>query len=527
MLNCSRCNRNCYNCPICTAPLSVQSMEQSPALLNPDTNSQPIGPFFLSCPYCNWSSLEINIEFEKASNITGQLAKLKNHQKETIRHKASSSGQTEENRRDADSENITVELEKRSPAMLQVVLDEEVFSNMLNFYKTQQPSQSIFGSDVGFGSPSSLTRIMNLYTNAGAKRMRREKPQVTREALTFEEGLQELDLSEDDRIIDRLAKTAWEDLAGPEQNLQQIGISEARFVDELRPVPTLLRTKRLKRCRACRNVLFRPEAKIQSSRPKIRLLAMAYIPRISLAPLPDGSQSTTSSNTATPYAQLTRTSVFGTDELAPNVPIQFLLTIHNPLYDPMTVTLATPAVTPGKIASRVTVLCPQFKVGASTDVWDEALNGPGPGIGGVTGTTIVSIRERNKTGGNVNAAEAGKIWERGRNWTSIVVEVIPGSPPLNKQDDGTTKDNNKRTESDKGQDHESLSDDDYVLEVPIFIRFEYETDPAEEGGPSSRPLQVTLSVIGPPKGKPGAELPRKEKREGAFWSVLGIGTIRR
>ncbi len=79
-------------------------------------------------------------------------------------------------------------------------------------------------------------------------------------------------------------------------------------------------------------------------------------------------------------------------------------------------TLATPATTPGRFASTVTLLCPQFEIDANTDVWDEALKDGGD-----------KDRRRGKTEESQHQVEAGKIWERGRNWVSIVVEVVPAS----------------------------------------------------------------------------------------------------
>ena len=509
--------------------MSVQSLEQSPALLNPDGSSQPTGPFFLSCQYCNWTSLDIGIEFQKASNITGQLAALKSHQKlNLVEEERNNVFKEQDSKASRDVDSPVTDPVQDSAALARVAENEKTFDNLLNFFKTQQPAQSLYGTNLGFDSPSSLTRIMNLYTNAGAKRMRREKPRTTREALTVQEGLQKLDLLKEEHVINRLATTSWENLASIEQRKQQIGHFEARFVEELRPIPTLLRTKRLKRCRACRNVLFRPEAKIQSARPKIRLLAMTYMPRISISPFPSRSQGSGKPLTFDPCA------------LVPQCSIQFLLTLHNPLYEPMLVTLATPTMTPGKIANRVIILCPQFEVGASTDVWDEALNASEPSSG-ASGTSILTMREKVKAGNSASAtavfaAEAGKIWERGRNWTTVVVEVVPGSLPLQVQrntGNGSYPNDTNTIDTDlsDANEEERLCDDDFVLEIPIFVRYEYETDPTEEGGSGSRSMNINLPNFGSSRerasgrgAKPDAR--PKEKRDGAFWGVLGVGKIR-
>lgn len=95
-------------------------------------------------------------------------------------------------------------------------------------------------------------------------------------------------------------------------------------------------------------------------------------------------------------------------------------------------------------------------------------------------------------------AEAGKVWERGRNWVSVVVEVIPASlntqvPKLLKQEGG----------------HEGpVREDEDVLEIPVFVRVDWETD---AGGDD-------VKDVG--KGE-------REKRELAYWCVLGLGRIAR
>jgi dynactin-4 len=90
-------------------------------------------------------------------------------------------------------------------------------------------------------------------------------------------------------------------------------------------------------------------------------------------------------------------------------------------------------------------------------------------------------------------AEAGKIWERGRNWVSIVVEVIP--PSLRVTDSG---------EEIRGP----LKEDEDVLEIPMFVRLEWEVDMGNDIGDDA-----------------GKDKENKEKRELAYWCVLGMGRI--
>jgi dynactin-4 len=144
------------------------------------------------------------------------------------------------------------------------------------------------------------------------------------------------------------------------------------------------------------------------------------------------------------------------------------------------------------VQTRVTILCPRFEVGANTDVWDEALN------------SSASAKRKSTMPGSMAGAddggtrqpEAGKIWEKGRNWTTVIVEVIPGTLP------GTLG----NVPSAGGGDVD-LDEDEDVCEIPVFVRLDYDTDAAagEE------------RVVRASEGK--------ERREVAFWCVLGVGRI--
>jgi dynactin-4 len=129
------------------------------------------------------------------------------------------------------------------------------------------------------------------------------------------------------------------------------------------------------------------------------------------------------------------------------------------------------------------MLCPQFEVGANSDVWDEALQSTG------------APDPRSSRSGLDKVAEAGKIWDKGRNWTTVVMEVVPGSI------------------LELERDAEFVEADDDVLEIPVFVRVEWEA----EGGNEELPL------------RPDAKRPEVEmvKRELAYWMVLGVGRIKR
>ncbi|KAI9883284.1 MAG: hypothetical protein M1823_004946 [Watsoniomyces obsoletus] len=293
--------------------------------------------------------------------------------------------------------------------------------------------------------------------------------------------------------------------------------------------------------------------------------------------------------------------------------------------------------------SKVVILCPQFEVGPNRDVWEEAL-GTGPDNGG-RGTAITgggssssnrqkeTDRERNGGksgmglisttssssittlggggggGGGGGAAkeemmgpEAGKIWERGANWTTVVVEVTPFLAPSSSSsseeeergestsanaaggngttasdggtitpaavvEGGVTTTTTKAAEgnNDDSDSSDSSSDNDNendvgnkLLEIPIFIRIEYETTTSSTTTASTTVAATGSSHVGKNhlkksglsknhdfnhdnddghedgeeevggegrgvSGGKGGE--GRENREMAYWIVTGVGII--
>jgi dynactin-4 len=144
-------------------------------------------------------------------------------------------------------------------------------------------------------------------------------------------------------------------------------------------------------------------------------------------------------------------------------------------------------------------LCPQFEVGANIDVWDEAIQDGGE-------------REKRRTtrevGEGQGQAEAGKVWEKGRNWVSVVVEVVPASLRVER---GLAVVQKGLDSVPNGEEEREIAEDEDILEIPVFVRVEWEADPAndEAGGGHAKDKEV------------------KEKRELAYWCVLGVGRITR
>ncbi|KAI9695356.1 MAG: hypothetical protein M1836_006476 [Candelina mexicana] len=521
----NRCQRNCYQCPICTTQLNVNALDT-------DTNKLG-GPYVLGCPYCYWSSLDIGVQFDKPTNITGQLAKRTKPEDDDFRRTDLIPSQQT---KDDDSETEGSALEAN-----------EQFANLKSFYSTQitnsSPNPLPGFSDLGGPSPGSTSRLLAFYSQLAGygKKKPKEKLPLMREAYNIEEGLKVLG-DEDDHIIEKMKNVGWEGTTSLKQRSEQP--HEARFLSrDIRPIPTLLRTKRSKRCRACRHILAKQENKMTSIRYRIRLLASTYIPTLSLLPFhPDSNLPAPTPPGTKPPLPRAPTYLAATT-LTPLKPTQYLLTVTNNLFAPISVNLATPSHTPGRFPSKVTILCPSFEVAPNKDAWEEALgtpdkkNGGGGGMGMGMGRSVSSAVLLKKAGGE-GEAEAGKIWAKGKNWTSVVVEIVPGSLEsrhqrlLSRADassparggggggagggfggDGASGGFGGEGRDSKGEREWEVEEDDDVVEIPVFVHVEYVDDEGD--------------ITRGPGEKKAEEVEGGVRRELAFWCVLGVGKIRR
>lgn len=110
----------------------------------------------------------------------------------------------------------------------------------------------------------------------------------------------------------------------------------------------ILRSKRAKRCRACRHILTKPDSRILSTRFRIKLMASNYLPSFML------TQS--DKNDAALCGGALHSST-----------IQIALTLTNPLLEAIEVGLATPRQTPGT-QNSITLLNPELEIGANVDI---------------------------------------------------------------------------------------------------------------------------------------------------------------
>lgn len=455
---------------MCSAPAQVGEIqnESESSLLSADNAPTSTSNFALFCQYCNWSSSEIGIEFDRVGGIPAQLSKLQNGGEPKL---------TIKDIRDRRKENPD------EPPIPDEAVDTEIqFTNLKSFYISQLADSNSstgsmsLGEGVGFSSPAALSRIMSLYTTGRGNpgRSQHGNSDVMREALSTDDGLK-LAQTDDSSAVKKLLNGGWEETVSREQ--QSLQLEPPRFQDELRPTQCILRTKRSKRCAVCRHIISKPENKVASTRFKIRLVAKSYIPSITIKPLKP---------TAPPVSVGSRPDVPKEDLLKPLTPYQYILTFTNPLFENIKVTLATPNSTPGRFSSKVTLLCPQFEVDANIDMWDDALRDDGD-----------KKRPGDESAGQ---AEAGKIYGRGRNWVSIILEVIPPSLRVENLD--------LITKPGAEVDKSPLREEEDLLEIPMFVRMEWEAEGQPDVGTA-----------------PGRDKETREKRELAYWCVLGVGRI--
>jgi len=163
------------------------------------------------------------------------------------------------------------------------------------------------------------------------------------------------------------------------------------------------------------------------------------------------------------------------DLLKPGITHSFILTITNPLYDPIKLTLSTPATAPGPYPHATTILRPEFAVGANADIWNDD-------------EEILPSTEREKRRSRFG------IFEAKRNMISIFMEVIPVPP----------------TAGEKGTMSGEIS-----VEIPIFVKMVYQVDDVEKDDT----LTLMHQVMEEEKGK------GKVEKEIGYWVVVQAGSI--
>ncbi|KAM3415443.1 hypothetical protein BST61_g8965 [Cercospora zeina] len=469
------CARQCYDCPVCHANLAVTVADASKQRLaqphlKPEDAAAASESYFLLCQDCHWSSLDIGLRFSKPTKVTEQLSRL--------------------------WKSRTVQSADR-PDQQPGPQHDAAFANLSRFYKDQMSESGDQANpypNSPYNSPANLARIMSLYGGLSYNSLKksREKPQPMREAGTHAEGISTFTAESetaDDEAIEGMRRSGLQSTSTQSQRLQSPYNFGARLLEHTWPIATKLRVRRGKRCRVCRQFLVRPETKPDRLRYKIRLLASQHIPRLLARPLLSAGPTQNS-------AFRIRNEFVDEVQLQPYQTLQYVLTVRNPIFETVKISLATPATTPGRVLSKVTILCPSFNVGPSGDMWDEALSHSTTSEGG----RQAAMASLTGAPDGDRQPEAGKIWERTRNTTSVILEVVPG---------GLQRRPSIVSTSDADQEGE-LGEDEDVLEIPVYVRAEWEADASGHE-----------ALHHEEKTKPSERV----TKELAYWCVLGLGRI--
>jgi dynactin 4 len=168
--------------------------------------------------------------------------------------------------------------------------------------------------------------------------------------------------------------------------------------------------------------------------------------------------------------------------LTPGTTQSFILTITNPLYDPIQLTLSTPAIAPGPYAHKTTILKPEFTVGANADIWNDDED-------------VVSPNDKDKRRSRFG------IFEAKRNMISIFMEVIPA---IASNVDPSSTDGDAKRES----------ENEVPVEIPIFVKMRYQTEDVEK--------EDTLTLVSQALEEKGKG---KVEREIGYWVVVKVGSI--
>ncbi|KEI39948.1 uncharacterized protein L969DRAFT_93778 [Mixia osmundae IAM 14324] len=301
----NRCARHCFECPQCITTLSVVAHDLGRSSAEPT--------YILVCSFCKWDSTEIDLIFDKPTGLAGQMqqAELDSPASQAFEH-------------------IRAHLE---PYVRQGLSAQASASG------TQATSAAHL---------SALTSLPARYATllAGHVRARPSSKATGRDELADYSALQshrslcETTAPSQDRLNIELLRNATNlDNIAPVDRANTQNWQTSRASSSLMPARVPLRAKMSKRCRACRHILIRPEQKAQSLRYKIKLMAANYLPAIELRKRPSVTDE------AKKTSALGDPSIDKSDRLLPGQRYTFEVSFANPLYEPISVSLAQADVT--------------------------------------------------------------------------------------------------------------------------------------------------------------------------------------
>ncbi|KAJ1531218.1 hypothetical protein HK096_007593 [Nowakowskiella sp. JEL0078] len=345
----NRCGRNCFECPICCNTLSVVSVydpnatsssgRDSPAFSR-GSSAQTANVHYLSCGVCRWDSLEVGLKFDRPTGLAMQIQKAEDDRP-----------------------------------------DVKEFEHLREYYekvqRTNSPagsSSSLFRNSTSLSSTLLLPSLMGSWALNSSKTVTAIKEKIEPYVPLYTNLIPSpagRDDDTEDKEIVMMENLQLNEVTTLKQRLGQLE-DQPRWRSMLKPQRLQLRIRRAKRCRGCQILLIKHELKVQVTRFSKKLIAMNYIPTITIAhPLPSLP-------------------------LKLNDPVHFVLRFTNPLDNEIRITLSTsPTPNPSFQNCIVKFLAPVFNVSAFnvTDEFDDF----GKPVGRLSHEPGVAERKRNAT----------------------------------------------------------------------------------------------------------------------------------
>ena len=230
------------------------------------------------------------------------------------------------------------------------------------------------------------------------------------------------------------------------------------------PLLRRLRAKKNRRCKSCREVLVKPEIKPTSTKYKLKLMAMSFLPSLCISAFKP-------SNGGTPVSY--------PNMMEDGKTYTVLLTVSNPLSVPMKVNLSTIAKNSSpNFPHGVTIISPPtFTLGPVAELWDEASL-----VQGVPSTLITrqtTVTRKVAMDGDRQIGVGG-YHESGKNWVTLILEIVPCSATN-------------------------------LVEIPIFVSFSYQDGDAGVDNNEKKSAPTAKSE--------GTE---KEIISVGFWSIMTL-----
>ncbi|KAL1921790.1 uncharacterized protein VTP21DRAFT_10432 [Calcarisporiella thermophila] len=357
-----------------------------------------------------------------------------------------------------DSREIDLTFERPTGLALQLQKNEETSADIKEFERLKEHYEKLLRVNAPSTLPASILSLPSSLTTIGKIHSKEYKGEDT---MPYEPVVKIPD--EDMKSVDLvLGMNDIYKVTSLSQRLNQLH-DQPYDVQNLQPQRINLRTKRSKRCRGCRHILIKPEQKAQVTRFKIKMVAINYMPAINISSL--------------------------LSPLRINQPTQVILKFINPLYDEISISLATSWQDEQGECGKVTLLSPQFIVGPYNEVWEydyDAMTKPSltqPSANPHGSSVSCEGMTKRDTGGM-------GIYEQKANYTSIRVEIIP----------------------------RKLGE----YKFPLLVTFSYKQHDADSDDSNSEDASKSDKM----EIETGSSSERDEEvKEYSFWCVIGLGDV--